>query len=206
MENVPAQYDYLRNINVDIHNDRTIAEAEHEYIADDSITGYSKKTELVNARNKLHRLSAVETAGLAYSIKLKCKIPNMVTANIDVCRRWLGECCNRSVWTPVHPRTATINISGAAKCKCKQFPMVPARAITVHKSQGATFDEIFYDNNKSQHNKLVYVGFCRVQTLEGFYLTNKNFIFNHAKRTTAPNIKEINDECLRLDRHSLKTF
>ncbi|GBO05280.1 hypothetical protein AVEN_112140-1 [Araneus ventricosus] len=111
------------------------------------------------------------------------------------------------MWTSVHPRTATINISAAAKCKHKQFPKFLAGAITIHKSHGATFDEICYDNNKSQHNRLVYVGLRRVKTLKGFYLTNdKNLIFNLAKRTTAPNIKEINDEYLRLDRYLMKSF
>ncbi|GBM00009.1 hypothetical protein AVEN_1199-1, partial [Araneus ventricosus] len=156
-----------------IQNDRTIAEAEHEYIADDSITGYSKNSELVNARNQLHRLSAVETDGLPYSIKLKCGILYMVTANIDVedglvngavgilrhIELNIGEkeeerksnktklvglwiefpsiYIYRSTWTPVHLRTATINISGAVKCK-RKFPMVPAGAITVHKSRSMT--------------------------------------------------------------------
>ncbi|GBN99052.1 hypothetical protein AVEN_127314-1 [Araneus ventricosus] len=206
---------------------------------------------------------AVETASLAYSIKLKCGIPYMVTANIDVedglvnvaigilrhiglntdleeeeresnkiklVRLWIDfplkdvgklarvksrphviskfHYINGSwMWTSVHLRTATINISAAAKCKHKQFPKFLAGANTVHKSQGATFDEIFYDNNKSQHNRLAYVGLRRVKTLKGFYLTNnKNLIFNLAKRTTAPNIKEINDEYLRLDRYLMKTF
>ncbi|GBO35535.1 hypothetical protein AVEN_139136-1 [Araneus ventricosus] len=60
----------------------------------------------------------------------------------------------------------------------------------------------------SRHNQLVYVGLSRVKTLEGLHLTkDKNdFTFHHAKGTTAPNIKEINDEYLRLDRHPLKTL
>ncbi|GBN96052.1 hypothetical protein AVEN_101270-1 [Araneus ventricosus] len=57
------------------------------------------------------------------------------------------------MWTPVHPRTATINISSPAKCKHKQFPKFLAGVITVHKSHVATIDVIIYDNNKSQHNQ-----------------------------------------------------
>ncbi|GBN27269.1 hypothetical protein AVEN_64246-1 [Araneus ventricosus] len=93
------------------------------------------------------------------------------------------------MWTPVHPRTATISISGAVKCKLKQFPMVPAGAITVHKSHGATFEEIAYDYNKSQHNQLVYIELSRVKALEGLYLTNdkNDYTFHHAKGTTVPN-------------------
>ncbi|GBM13725.1 hypothetical protein AVEN_89992-1 [Araneus ventricosus] len=113
-----------------------------------------------------------------------------------------------AMWTPVHVRNATIIFSGAVKCKRKQFLVVPASEITVHKSQGATFDEIVYDYNKSQHNHLVYVGLSRVKTLEGLYLTNdkNDYIFHHAKGTTALNIKEINDEYLRLDRYPLETL
>ncbi|GBO09987.1 hypothetical protein AVEN_214253-1, partial [Araneus ventricosus] len=152
---------------------------------------------------------AVETASLAYSIKLKCGIPYMVTVNMDVenglvnvaignlrhielnidleeeesesnktklVRLWIDfsskdvgklarvksrphviskfHYINGSwMWTPVHPRTATINISAAAKCKHKQFPKFLSGAITVHKSHGGTFDIIVYDNNKSQHNQ-----------------------------------------------------
>ncbi|GBN54515.1 hypothetical protein AVEN_98501-1 [Araneus ventricosus] len=96
---------------------------------------------------------------------------------------------NTSMWTPVHLRTATISITGALKCKLKQFPMVPAGAITVHKSHGATFDEIAYDYNKSQHNQLVYVGLSCDKALEGLYLTkDKNdYTFHHAKGTTVLN-------------------
>ena len=44
-----------------------------------------------------------------------------------------------------------INLSGMIKCKHAQFPLVPATAITVYKSQSATFDCIIYNYDKLQH-------------------------------------------------------
>ncbi|GBN31343.1 hypothetical protein AVEN_87135-1 [Araneus ventricosus] len=110
-----------------------------------------------------------------------------------------------SMWTPVHLRTATININGAVKCSSQWLQTV---RLLFTSFREPTYDEIGYDYNKSQHNQLVYVGLSRVKTLEGLYLTNdkNDYTFHHAKGTTAPKTKEINDEYLRLDRLPLKTL
>ncbi|GBM89693.1 hypothetical protein AVEN_173207-1 [Araneus ventricosus] len=73
-----------------------------------------------------------------------------------------------SMWTPVHLRTATININGAVKCSSQWLQTVRLLFTSLREP---TYDEIIYDYNKSQHNQLVYVGLSRVETLEGLYLS-----------------------------------
>ncbi|KAL7296885.1 hypothetical protein TKK_0010275 [Trichogramma kaykai] len=55
-----------------------------------------------------------------------------------------------------------------------QFPLTPAEAITIHKSQGETYDKVCLDvtklNNKFTTNSLLYVAFSRVRCLENLYL------------------------------------
>lgn len=53
-----------------------------------------------------------------------------------------------------------------------QFLLVPASAITIHKSQGGTFDTVVYDYAKAHPQKLVYVDLSRVTTFQGLYLTH----------------------------------
>ncbi|GFX77470.1 uncharacterized protein TNCV_1743691 [Trichonephila clavipes] len=62
--------------------------------------------------------------------------------------------CKRDVldlmWTPIVTRAANIPLSGNIKCRRNQFPVVSASAITLHKSQGGTFDEVVFNYDKSQ--------------------------------------------------------
>ncbi|GFV26918.1 ATP-dependent DNA helicase [Trichonephila clavipes] len=54
--------------------------------------------------------------------------------------------CKRDIldfkWTPITTRSAKISLGPTIKCHRIQFPIVPACAITIHKSQGDTFDRI----------------------------------------------------------------
>ena len=78
---------------------------------------------------------------------------------------------------------------------------MPAAAITVNKSQGATLDQVTFDYDKSQQTQLVYMGLSRVTALKGLYLTNSrnDFKLYHA----AVSSKEIRDEYSRLKSHTL---
>ncbi|XP_065077679.1 uncharacterized protein LOC135700938 [Ochlerotatus camptorhynchus] len=114
----------------------------------------------------------------------------------------------RPDWTPISRRSANIKLSGSIKCKRIQFPVVSASALTVHKSQGGTFNEIVYGYDKSQDQQLVYVGLSRVKSLEGLYLTNSANVckFHHAKGSKAPKMVELRSETQRLVNHRLQTL
>lgn len=58
-----------------------------------------------------------------------------------------------------------------------QFPIRLAWAVTIHKSQGLTFDKVIVDAGKSFASGQVYVALSRCRTLEGIIL--KSIIKNH---------------------------
>jgi hypothetical protein len=53
-------------------------------IADDSFTGYGKSSELSSARDKLYKMSTVESGGLPFLLNLASESPYMLTSNVDV--------------------------------------------------------------------------------------------------------------------------
>lgn len=55
----------------------------------------------------------------------------------------------------------------------EQFPIRLAWAVTIHKSQGLTFDRLIIDAGKSFTSGQVYVALSRCRTLEGIYLKSK---------------------------------
>ncbi|KAJ8915563.1 hypothetical protein NQ315_012447 [Exocentrus adspersus] len=65
------------------------------------------------------------------------------------------------------------SISNNLNCEIirKQFPLIPAEAITIHKSQGQTYNEVCLDLRKKNRMKrsLLYVGLSRVTNLAGSF-------------------------------------
>ncbi|GFX05943.1 ATP-dependent DNA helicase PIF1, partial [Trichonephila clavipes] len=114
----------------------------------------------------------------------------------------------RKRWTPIVTRAANIPLGGNIKCRRNQFPVVSASAITIHKSQGGTFDEVIFNYDKSQQIQLVYVALSRVTSTDGLYLTNDkdDFKFYHGRGSTAPTVKDIRDEYDRMANHRLPTL
>ena len=55
----------------------------------------------------------------------------------------------------------------------KQFPLKMAWAVTIHKSQGMTFDKVIVDAHNSFDSGQVYVALSRCRTLDGITLTSK---------------------------------
>ncbi|GFW50996.1 uncharacterized protein TNCV_3592781 [Trichonephila clavipes] len=111
-------------------------------------------------------------------------------------------------WTPIVTRAANIPLGGNIKCRRNQFPVVSASAITIHKSQGGTFDEVVFNYDKPQQIQLVYVALSRVTSIDSLYLTNDKdgFKFYHGRGSMAPTVKDIRDEYDRMANHRLPTL
>ena len=91
-------------------------------------------------------------------------------------------------WTPVKPITTQFNVgrNKTASVVRKQFPLRPAAAKTVHRSQGDTEREIFVDLESSRAIPHIhYVALSRVTSIEGLHIRNltenKISVNNHVK-------------------------
>ncbi|KAM7285233.1 uncharacterized protein ISCGN_032191 [Ixodes scapularis] len=109
-------------------------------------------------------------------------------------------------WTPIERRTVTCVIDKKSRISLRrcQLPIVQASAITIHKSQGGTYENVVYSYAKSHPQKLVYVALSRATDINGLYLTNvdNDFTFYHGK----PNPDRVLlDEFRRLQSHKLQT-
>ena len=78
-------------------------------------------------------------------------------------------------WTPIKPVTTQFAVgrNRSAQIVRKQFPLRPAAAKTVHRSQGDTQIEIVVNlNTRRAIPHIHYVALSRVTTIEGLYITD----------------------------------
>ena len=78
-------------------------------------------------------------------------------------------------WTPIKPVTAQFAVgkNRAAQVVRRQFPLRPAAAKTIHKSEGDTETNIVVNfNTRRAIPHIHYVGLSRVTTIEGLYITD----------------------------------
>lgn len=115
----------------------------------------------------------------------------------------------KTTWVPIVKRTGNIKLQNkTVTCHRKQFPVSPACALTIHKSQGGTFDKIIYKYKSNQEQQLVYVALSRVTNLEGLYIITDNdapFEFKHGKGSDSQTMRDIRNEFNRLENHHLTT-
>ncbi|KAK8758856.1 hypothetical protein V5799_003513 [Amblyomma americanum] len=101
-----------------------------------------------------------------------------------------------NAWIPIDLMSMSV--------KRTQFPLVPASAMTIHKSQGGTFDAVVYEYAANHPQKLVYVALSRATSLEGLYLTNKDGCYKFTHRGPNPD-RTLKAEFERLQQHPLET-
>ena len=78
-------------------------------------------------------------------------------------------------WTPIKPITTQFAVgrNRTAQVVRKQFPLRPAAAKTIHRSQGDTEQKIVVNfNTRRAIPHIHYVGLSRVTTIEGLYITD----------------------------------
>lgn len=77
---------------------------------------------------------------------------------------------------PIARRTSTIymNNNKTIFVKRNHLPSVSACAITIHKSQGGTFNQIVYEYEKTHSQQLLYVPLFRVTSIQGLYIVRKD--------------------------------
>jgi ATP-dependent DNA helicase PIF1 len=74
------------------------------------------------------------------------------------------------LYVPVFPVRQDFNVGNEA-CSRTQFPLTVAYAITVHKSQSITVDQVVTDlSERDFQHGLSYVAVSRVKTLQGLML------------------------------------
>ena len=78
-------------------------------------------------------------------------------------------------WTPIVPISRQFNVGKKHIEICRQqFPLRPAAAKTVHRSQGTTVENIVLDLSGRAFPHIHYVALSRVKSLEGLYINNLN--------------------------------
>ena len=78
-------------------------------------------------------------------------------------------------WTPIKPVSAQFAVgrNRSVQVVRKQFPLRPAAAKTIHRSQGDTETKIVVNfETKRTIPHIHYVGLSRVTTIEGLYITD----------------------------------
>ena len=89
--------------------------------------------------------------------------------------------------------TANIDTGIAGEsCKISQYPIVPAYAITIHKSQGQTFDRVNIIDGCCWENGQLYVALSRARSLEGLHI-NRSVEAKHVK--ASPEVLKFYMQC-----------
>ncbi|GFU90800.1 uvrD_C_2 domain-containing protein [Trichonephila clavipes] len=121
------------------------------------------------------------------------KKPFLNDENGDIIRIWLKfpKSCGRKQATKLRNLSARLNLDDDAVpitsqtssvalnnnktiiVKRKHFPLVSALAMTIHKSQGGTYDAIVYEYDRKHPRELVYVALSRVTKIEGLFMVTK---------------------------------
>lgn len=104
----------------------------------------------------------------------------------------------KEIWEQkVYSLDSEKNIQEEVLGSFEQFPIRLAWAVTIHKSQGLTFDRVIIDAGKSFASGQVYVALSRCRTLEGIVLKSKitpDVIFNDQRVSGFQDSTNANDK------------
>jgi len=110
---------------------------------------------------------------------------------------------------PIVRRTSSIPLNNNKTIvgKRNHFPLISGCAMTIHKSQGGTYDEMVYEYSKSHSIPLLYVALTRVTSLEGLFIckSQDNLRFYHGRRVD-PSVSSLQQEFKRLSLNKLTTL
>jgi len=110
---------------------------------------------------------------------------------------------------PIVRRTSSISLNNKKTIvgKRNHFPLISGCAMTIHKSQGGTNDEVVYEYSNSHSIPLLYVALTRVTSLEGLFICNSqdNLRFYHLKRVD-PSVSSLQQQFKRLSLNKLITL
>ena len=110
-------------------------------------------------------------------------IKNLTTASIDVL-------FDNEIRLNLEPIEFEYQQEGKPKITRKQYPLRLAYGITIHKSQGMTFDKLVVNFNKIFDYGQAYVALSRTRSLDGLIIKG----FNHNKIIANPKVINFYEE------------
>lgn len=80
-------------------------------------------------------------------------------------------------WTPIDPVTYTVKRykSSNLQVRRSQFPLVPAEAVTIHKSQGSTLEKVVVHVKPGILRSMLYVACSRATCAQGLFIVTESF-------------------------------
>ncbi|OBZ80978.1 ATP-dependent DNA helicase PIF1, partial [Choanephora cucurbitarum] len=100
-----------------------------------------------------------------------------------------------AAWTPIDPVILVVKrrLNSSLSIKRTQFPLTVAEAVTIHKSQGSSYNRVcIHLNGRSLSRSLMYVACSRAITASGLYLIGDKFEPTKPPRTNDDITSELN--------------
>lgn len=89
-----------------------------------------------------------------------------------------SNCNIEEDWIPILRRKEQFTTTAKSSINVirEQYPLVPAEAITIHKSQGQSLEQVVVHLDKGMNRQLLYVACSRATSLAGLFLVGEKFI------------------------------
>lgn len=202
------------NTEADLYNQKCfecVEEESFEYEAYDEFNFYDSEEEHIYFKDsnvskdiliyrKLNNLARVPQC---LKLKVGCRV--MLLKNLDFETKLVNGSCGTVVHLAndivavlfdngevlsLNKEVFEYTLNNTVKVKRTQYPLRLAYGITIHKSQGMTFDKLIVDFNKIFDYGQAYVALSRTRTLDGLHIIN----FDPKKIFTNQSVKMFYDE------------